>query len=126
VPLAFMALMAAGGLLGIPGVAVPFVEVGIALSVVVLGAVVALGARWPVGAAMALVGIFAIFHGHAHGAEMPVDASGAAYAAGFIVATGLLHLAGLGLGLAIRSAAVRRVAGATVAVAGVGVLTGVI
>lgn len=122
VPLAFMALMAVGGVLGITGVNVPYVEAGIALSVVVLGAVVALGMRWPTGAAMALVGIFAIFHGHAHGSEMPVDASGAAYAGGFIVATGLLHLAGIGLGLAIRSAPARRLGGAAVSLAGIGLL----
>jgi urease accessory protein len=126
VPASFMALMAAGGLLGMAGVGLPYVEAGIALSVLVLGAVVALGARWPVGAAMALVGMFAIFHGHAHGAEMPADASGAAYAAGFVAATGLLHLAGIGIGLAVRSGAVRRLGGAAVALAGVGLLTGLI
>jgi urease accessory protein len=125
VPLSFMALMAAGGALAIGGVGVPYVETGIALSVLVLGAAVALGARWPVGAAAALVGVFAIFHGHAHGTEMPADAAGAAYAAGFVAATGLLHLAGIALGLGIRSAAVRRAGGAALALAGAGLLAGV-
>lgn len=126
VPLSFMALMAIGGALGMAGVAVPYVETGIALSVAVLGAVVALGLRWPVGAAMALVGLFAVFHGHAHGTGMPADAVGAAYAAGFVAATGLLHVAGLALGLAIRSAPARRLGGAAMALAGVGLLAGVI
>jgi urease accessory protein len=126
VPASFMALMAAGGALGMAGFGLPYVETGIALSVLVLGAVVALGARWPVGAAMALVGAFAIFHGHAHGAEMPPDASGAAYAAGFVAATGLLHLAGIAIGLAVRSVAVRRLGGAAVALAGVALLAGAI
>lgn len=126
VPATFMALMAAGGVLGMTGVAVPYVETGIALSVLVLGAVVALGARWPVGVATALVGVFAIFHGHAHGAEMPVDATGAVYAAGFLTATAMLHLAGLGLGVTVRSPAIRRLGGAVMTVAGVGLVTGLL
>ena len=79
----------------------PFVEIGIALSVVVLGLAVALAPGLPTLAAMALVGFFAIFHGHAHGAEMPQDVSGYAYAAGFMLATALLHAAGIALGLAL-------------------------
>ncbi|WP_051660870.1 HupE/UreJ family protein [Bosea sp. 117] len=133
VPASFVAVMALGGALGMAGVALPFVEIGIALSVVVIGAAVAFGERrWPLGAAMALVGAFAIFHGHAHGAEMPADVSGAAYAAGFLAATTLLHAAGVGLGLAIgtigeaRAPRLARALGAVVAVAGVGLLTGLI
>ena len=94
VPLTFMSLMTLGGALGIAGIAVPFVEFGIALSIVVLGLAVAAKWNWPLAAAMALVGVFAVFHGHAHGAEMPVDAAGAEYAAGFILATGVLHIVG--------------------------------
>jgi len=132
VPLTFMALMAVGGALGIAGMPLPFVEVGIALSIVVLGLVVAVRYEWPVAAAMTLVGLFAIFHGHAHGTEMPVDASGAAYALGFVLATGLLHIAGIATGVGIRGAGERysyRIAqagGVAVAFAGVLVLGGVI
>jgi urease accessory protein len=131
VPLSFMALMAAGGALGIAGIPLPFVEIGIALSIVVLGLAVAVRFDWPVAAAMSLVGLFAIFHGHAHGAEMPVDASGAAYAVGFVLATGLLHLAGIAIGFGINRAGARyshlitRTGGVAVALAGILVLGGV-
>ncbi len=110
----------------------PFVEIGIAASVIVLGGAVALGWKnWPLGAAMALVGFFAVFHGHAHGAEMPADASALTYAAGFMLATALLHVVGIGAGIAIGKAGANaprltQALGAVVAVAGVGLLTGVI
>jgi urease accessory protein len=132
VPATFVLVMALGGVLGVAGIAVPYVETGIALSVVVLGAVVALGVKAPVAAAMGLVGLFAIFHGHAHGAEMPEDAGGLTYAAGFMIATALLHAAGMGIGLLIGKASeshgqvVVRSAGGVAAVAGVGLLTGVL
>lgn len=132
VPCTFVALMAVGGILGISGIDVPFVELGIALSVVVLGAAVAFGIKAPLALAMASVGLFAIFHGHAHGAEMPEDASGLAYGLGFVLATGLLHLAGIGLGLAIgaldgsKGRVLVRTAGAAVAVAGLGLVSGII
>lgn len=132
VPLTFMTLMAAGGALGIAGIPLPFVEIGIALSIVVLGLVVAVQYEWPVAAAMALVGLFAIFHGHAHGAEMPVAASGATYALGFVLATGLLHLFGIAIGFGIARAGDRyshritQAGGAAVAFAGLLVLGGVI
>lgn len=103
VPTTFVLVMALGGALGVQGVTVPFVEVGIALSVVVLGAIVALRVTLPMAAAAALVGMFAIFHGYAHAAEMPESASGAAYAAGFMIATGLLHIAGIAVSYAIDS-----------------------
>src|SRR5262249_33948038 len=101
VPATFVLAMAAGGALGMAGVPVPFVELGIAASVIVLGAVVAFARRAPVAIAVGLVGVFAIFHGHAHGTEMPLDATGGAYAAGFMLATALLHAAGIALGFAI-------------------------
>ena len=130
VPATFVALMALGGFLGMAGIDVPFVEFGITLSIVALGGAVALGWKnWPLGAAMAVVGFFAIFHGHAHGAEMPTDASGLAYAGGFMTATALLHMAGIGLGVLIGSARAPRLTqalGAGVAAIGVGLLTGVI
>jgi urease accessory protein len=126
VPAAFVVAMAAGGALGIAGMPVPFVELGIAASVIVLGLAVALQWSVPTAAAMALAGFFAIFHGHAHGAEMPADISGLAYALGFMLATAILHLAGLGIGLAGHRAS--RVAlqagGGAMALAGAAILTG--
>jgi urease accessory protein len=132
VPLTFVGLMAVGGVLGIEHVAIPYVEVGIAISVIVLGLLVALRVQWPVAAAMALVGVFAIFHGHAHGEEMPIDASGAAYAAGFMLATALLHIAGIAIGIGIERIGSRysdrtaQVTGSAMALAGVAILTGVL
>jgi len=132
VPTSFVLMMAVGGALGVFGIDVPFVEVGIALSVIVLGMGVALGIKTPVVVAMAVVGLFAIFHGHAHGAEMPEDAGGVAYAAGFMVATALLHVAGIGIGFLIGKAGeshgpmVVRASGGIAAIAGVGILTGVL
>ncbi len=130
VPGAFVGMMAAGGILGIMGVNVPLVELGIAASVIVLGAAVALQLKVSTVLAMGLVGFFAIFHGHAHGAEMPVETSGLAYAAGFMLATALLHVAGIGLGLGIgrlaqpQTSGVSRLAGGAMTLAGVGILTG--
>lgn len=98
VPAAFVGVMAVGGALGVAKMAVPGVEIGIALSVVVLGAAVAFRLKAPVALAMALVGAFAVFHGHAHGTEMPETAAGVAYGIGFMLATSLLHGAGIGLG----------------------------
>jgi urease accessory protein len=111
---------------------VPFVELGIGLSIVVLGAAVALGVKTVVAVAMGLVGCFAVFHGYAHGAEMPETAAGLAYGAGFVAATALLHGAGLGLGLiAARKAGpggatLIRATGGLTAVAGIAVVAGVI
>jgi urease accessory protein len=129
VPATFVLVMAVGGALGIAGMTLPLVELGIALSVVVLGAAVALGMRAPVAVAMGVAGLFAIFHGHAHGAEMPGDASGLAYGVGFMIATALLHLCGLGLGYLVgaagdRYAVVVRSAGGLAAIAGIAILTG--
>jgi urease accessory protein len=132
VPLTFMGFMVVGGTLGILGFPLPFVEVGIALSIVVLGIAVAVKWNWPLTAAMAMVGLFAVLHGHAHGTEMPLDAAGAAYAAGFVAATGLLHLVGIGIGLAIgktgqlTSHRITQAGGVAVALAGIGVLTGLV
>ncbi|MBX4960444.1 HupE/UreJ family protein [Rhizobium binae] len=132
VPTTFVLVMALGGALGVAGINVPFVETGIALSVVILGAIVALNVKAPLAVAAGLIGLFAIFHGHAHGAEMPENAAGAAYAAGFMVATALLHAAGLALGYAVGRAGERqgvlvtRTAGSIAALAGVGILSGLI
>ena len=132
VPGAFVLVMAAGGMAGVAGVDLPSVEIGIAASVIVLGAMVASKMKAPVAVAMGLVGFFAIFHGYAHGAEMPGAAAGLSYGLGFMLATALLHLAGIGLGLAAgriserHGAVAYRVTGGLVAVAGLGLLTGVI
>ena len=132
VPATFVLVMALGGALGVAGTDLPFVETGIALSVVVLGAVIALDVKAPLAAALGVIGLFAVFHGHAHGAEMPEDASGGAYAAGFMVATALLHAAGLALGYIIgragerQGAFVTRAAGSVAAIAGVGILADLI
>ena len=132
VPLAFVSAMSVGGVLGLAGIGVPFIEIGIALSVVVLGALVASNARTPVIAAVAVVGFFAIFHGYAHGAEMPANAAALTYAIAFLIATALLHLTGAALGLGIDKAGQRtgsafvRVAGAFGLVAGLGIFTGIL
>ena len=98
-PVTFPMVMAFGGMLGLMGVPLPGTEIGIALSAIGLGAMVASEARPPLWVAAALVGFFAIFHGHAHGTELPPDESGVLYSIGFVVATGLLHLTGIGIGL---------------------------
>ena len=126
-PVVFPVVMAFGGLLVISGVTIPAVETGIAASAVALGAMVALALRPPLWVAAVLVGAFAIFHGHAHGAELPQAANPLAYGVGFVVATGLLHLSGIALGLlARRPAGLRavRVGGGAIACAGLYFLVG--
>ncbi len=93
-PLSFLGMMAAGGALGMAGIELPLVELGIALSIIVLGAAAALNLSIPLYAAMVLTGFFAIFHGVAHGLEMPADSAGLGYAAGFLAATALMHARG--------------------------------
>ena len=128
VPATFVLAMAIGGALAMTGVPVPMVETGIAASVIVLGAIVALGIKAPLAIAMGLVGLFAIFHGHAHGSEMPLTATGV-YAAGLMLATTLLHMTGIAIGAAIGrigdayGLATYRLGGGLVALAGVAILT---
>jgi urease accessory protein len=130
VPVTFLAVMALVGFLAVAEIPVPFIEIGIALSVVVLGTIVAFGVKPPVAAAMAIVGLFAIFYGHAHGAEMPMDVSGVAYGLGFMLATALLHLAGIGVSFLIGMTArwlgdnVYRTAGGLASLAGIAILVG--
>jgi urease accessory protein len=124
-PIVFPLVMALGGVLGIAGIPLPGVEIGIALSAVVLGLAVVLAARPPLAIAALLVGLFAIFHGYAHGAELPPGADALAYSAGFVTATGLLHLTGIGFGSLARWPAGRfavRAAGGAIALAGVAFL----
>jgi len=125
-PSSFIAVMAFAAAAGLAGVGLPFVEIGIALSLVALGSAIALRSRLPTLAAMALVGFFAMFHGYAHGAETPESTSGLLYGAGFICATALLLTIGVGSGLAIGRAAHRgrlvQVGGAAIAIAGLAIL----
>jgi len=124
-PVAFPMVMALGGTLGLVGVHLPGVEIGIAMSAIGLGAAVLFEAKPKLGVAAALVGFFAIFHGHAHGTELPPGANGLLYSIGFVVATGLLHLAGIGIGTIHRWPAGRtalRWTGALVALAGLAFL----
>jgi urease accessory protein len=120
-PVAFPLVMALGGAAAVAGVPFPAVELGIAVSGLVIGLMVALALRPPIWAAAAMVGFFALFHGHAHGTEMPGAASPAAYAAGFVLGTGLLHLGGIAFGLLAGSATGRiavRAMGGVIAAAG--------
>lgn len=120
-PVVFPAVMALGGALGIAAVPLPPVEIGIALSVIVLGALIAGAVRAPVWLACAVVAVFAIFHGYAHGQELPSAADPIGYSLGFVMATGLLHIAGIGLGLLKnrrRGELALRSGGAAIAVAG--------
>ena len=124
-PLTFMCVMALGGIAGMAGLGLPFVETAIALSVLGMGVTVAMGWRLPIVSAMALVGTFAIFHGFAHGAEMPMQASGYAYGLGFVLATGSLHLAGIGLGIAMQKLPrAHKAVGVLMAAAGIGLIAG--
>ena len=126
-PVVFPLVMAFGGVLGIVGVPIPAVETGIAGSAVVLGLMVALKVRPPLWLAGVLVGAFAIFHGHAHGAELPAGADAVAYSAGFVIATGALHLCGIAFGLLARWPAGRlavQTAGGAIALAGIVFLIG--
>ena len=120
-PVTFPLVMAFGGLLGLLGIPLPGVEVGIALSALALGLAVATSWRPPLVVAALLVAVFAVFHGHAHGTELPEGQSGLTYSIGFVVATGLLHLAGIGIGVIHRWPAGRtalRLLGAGVAIGG--------
>jgi urease accessory protein len=124
-PVVFPLVMAAGGALGVAGVPLPGVETGIALSAIVLGAMVALAARPPLLVAAVAVGAFAIFHGHAHGTELPESANPIAFSLGFVVATGLLHVCGITFGLLVRWRTGRiavRAAGGLIGVVGLGFL----
>jgi urease accessory protein len=128
VPLSFLAMMAVGGALGMAGAKVPLIEVGIGLSVIVLGLAIAFQRGIPTFAAVGFVSLVALLHGHAHGAEMPETASGLSYGAGFVCATALLLAVGIGLGMAIGLADRRRrivqVGGTAIALIGAGILGG--
>jgi urease accessory protein len=124
-PVTFPMVMAFGGFLGLVGVPLPATEIGIALSAILLGAAVAKESRPPLRMAAFLVAFFAIFHGYAHGTELPKGQSGLTYSIGFVMATGCLHGLGIVIGLIHRWPAGKfalRAAGAVVAMAGVAFL----
>jgi urease accessory protein len=121
-PVAFPMVMALGGMLGLMGVPLPGIEYGIAASAILLGAAVAFEVRASLVVTAVLVGVFAIFHGHAHGTELPPGQSALLYSMGFVIATGCLHAVGIGIGAVHRWAWGRhllRAAGAVVAMSGV-------
>jgi urease accessory protein len=128
-PAAFVGLMLVGGALGMAHVALPYVEPGILASVVALGLLVALAVDLPVITGAAIVGVFALFHGHAHGSEVAENLGGIEYMAGFAVATATLHLVGIGFAQMMTRANLRpciRAAGAVCVVVGGGLAFGVI
>ena len=98
-PIAFPMMMATGAMMGLMGIPVPGVEIGIALSAIVLGTMILAEVRPKLAIALAMVGVFAIFHGHAHGTELPAGQSGLLYSMGFVIATGCLHGVGIAIGL---------------------------
>jgi urease accessory protein len=126
-PIIFPLVMSVGGALGVAEVPLPGVETWIAASAIVLGLCVAFAFKPPLWVAALIVGAFAIFHGHAHGTELPSAASPIAYAVGFVVATGLLHLCGIGFGLLSRSSTGRyavQAVGAVIAAVGIAFMAG--
>jgi urease accessory protein len=128
-PVVFPLVMAIAGAYGVLGLPLHGVETGIALSAIMLGAMVAGAFKPPLWVAAVFVGAFAIFHGYAHGVELPVGADAIAFSMGFVIATGMLHLAGIGFGALSHWPAGRiavRLAGVVIAVIGFGYLTGVV
>ena len=126
VPTSFLVAMAIAGVIGMAGIVVPVAEVGIGVSVVVLGLAIAFQLRPPTFVAMAVVGFFALFHGYAHGAELPDGLAGLSFALGFLLATALLHGTGVGLGLLMQRQALSRrliqAGGGAMALVGIAVL----
>ncbi len=127
-PIVFPLIMAFGAVAGIIGLPIPAIETGIALSAVVLGLMIVFAARPPIWVCAVIVGAFSIFHGYAHGTELPATVNAFAYAVGFVISTGLLHLIGIAFGLLVRWPAGRiavRGVGGLIAFAGLAFLTGV-
>jgi urease accessory protein len=120
-PIGFPLVMALGGVAGIVGLPLPSVEAGIAASVIVLGAMIALDRRPRLALAWTLVAFFAVFHGYAHGAELPARAGAVPFSAGFVLATGLIHVAGIAVGSVVHvrgGLAALRVGGSAISAAG--------
>jgi len=101
-PVAFPMMMAFGGMLGLMGIPVPGIEIGIAVSGIVLGALILCEAKMPLIGALVVVAFFAIFHGHAHGTELSPGQNAMLYSLGFVICTGTLHAVGIGMGLVYR------------------------
>ncbi len=121
VPASFVSLMTGGGVLGMTGFTLPFVEQGILISVLMLGVLIAAAVRLPLATSMVVVGLFAIFHGISHGSDVQPGVSGFGYGLGFVLATGALHASGIGLGRQAQCSSkplVLRVAGVAIALAG--------
>ena len=128
-PVVFPLVMAIAGAAGVIGLPLAGIETGIAVSAIALGAMVALAAKPPLWVAALVVGGFAVFHGYAHGVELPVGADAISFSMGFVIATGLLHLSGIAFGALShwRNGRIAvRAAGGVIALIGVGFLAGVI
>ncbi len=128
-PMIFPAMMAVGGAAGMANLGLPPVELGIAVSVLVLGLMIAFAVRAPVWIACLIVAVFALFHGYAHGKELPSAADPVGYSLGFVLATGMLHVAGIALGLLKVKpwgASALRAGGGVIALAGVWFLVGAV
>lgn len=122
VPGTFVSMMIAGGVLGMSGVHMPYMEAGIVVSVLVLGVLIAGAFKLPLVISGMVVGIFAVFHGHAHGAEMPIAVGAVSYSAGFALATALLHAAGILAGTGLRKLNIEKItrfAGGAIALGGI-------
>jgi urease accessory protein len=120
-PVAFPMVMAFGGVAGILGIPLPAVELGVTFSVVVLGSMIALDRRPPLWGAALIVAFFAVFHGYAHGAELPGQTGAVAYSAGFVVATGMIHVTGIGIGFVVKvphGSELLRIGGGAIALTG--------
>ncbi|WP_406721702.1 HupE/UreJ family protein (plasmid) [Thioclava litoralis] len=126
-PVTFPLVMVLGGIVGISGLTISGIETGIALSIIVLGGAIAAAWRPWEWVALAVIAVFALCHGYAHGAELPLAADPADYAIGFVLATGLIHVIGVGVGLVLNplwKGRISRLLGAVIALAGVGFLVG--
>ena len=125
-PLSFVVMMAVAALISANGFSLPALEPFIAGSVMLLGLMVVFAIRLPINFSMLLVGLFAVFHGYAHGLEMPQASSAILYGSGFVLATTLLHLTGIGLGkVAYRKHLLSRLIGSMIALAGLYLVTAV-
>jgi urease accessory protein len=121
IPITFVGIMSVGGMLGMNNISLPFAEIGILVSVVVLGVLILAGVRLPMLVSSILVGVFALCHGHTHGTELPAAASGVMYAIGFALTTIVLHLSGIGFGTAVTKIANEKIvkfSGAVIALMG--------
>ena len=121
IPITFVGIMSVGGMLGMNNISLPFAEIGILVSVIVLGVLILAGVRLPMLVSTVLVGVFALCHGHTHGTELPAAASGVMYAAGFALTTIVLHLSGIGFGTAVNKIANEKIvkfSGALIALMG--------